>query len=853
MKMVKSAVVGIAMTLVVIPEATLAENEASVSVRDAPASLAGDAKTPPDSPDAETLDVILLPAEQPAPLNRRHPEDNRVAEVIVTAQRREERAQDVPISITVFTPEQLTNANITNSGDLATYTPSLSVNTRFGNENTSFAIRGFTQDLRTTASVATYFAEVVAPRGQQSQTSGDGAGPGTLFDLANVQVLKGPQGTLFGRNTTGGAVLIVPRRPTEELGGYAELSTGNYNMRRAQAAFNLPLTDAVKLRFGIDHQARDGYLHNITGIGAGDLNDVNYTAGRLSMVWDLTDDLENYTILSYVHSETNGNTASLLACNPNPLPTSNPFFVFTGLPCQAQLARQRRNGNDGFYDIVSTIPTPVTEIKEKRLINTMTWHATDALTVKNIFAYAHLYTINGSDIFGTQFRFLADPSPVREFKVGISVMSPGQPVTSQETYIDELQLQGTSLGGDLQWQAGLYYEHSLPDGTSGNNSAGLISCELSTLEKDPSEFNCFDVTAGLLGSVLVNKFKTDYLNQAVYAQASYDITQQLSVTGGIRYTWDRTRGHGVKDRYAFALAIPLPMRRQISEPEVKSRAPTGVIEFSYKPVDDVMAYAKYSRGYRQGSVNLASDAGIDTFDPEHVNSYELGVKTSFGGPVPGRFNVAAFHNDLTNQQLQVGYVSPNAGPTTAIFNAGKSRISGAEVEAYFRLLRPLSLSVSYSYLDTELLEQQDHKREVAAAAGAIAGLAYAAIADVGDSLPFAPEHNVVTSLNYVLPLPSSIGAVELGATYVYTGKQRATATSSTPYAVLDDFSLLNLNLNWTGIFNLPLDFSLFGTNVLNERYVTYVSGTYNALGFDSQQLGMPRMFGGRLKYTFGGG
>src|SRR3546814_14861599 len=79
-----------------------------------------------------------------------------------------------------------------------------------------------------------------------------------------------------------------------------------------------------------------------------------------------------------------------------------------------------------------------------------------------------------------------------------------------------------------------------------------------------------------------------------------------------------------------------------------------------------MAYAKYSRGYRQGSVNLASDIGTDTFDPEHVNAYEIGAKTSFGGPVPGRFNVAAFYNDLTNQQLQVGYVSPNAGPTTAI-------------------------------------------------------------------------------------------------------------------------------------------------------------------------------------------
>src|SRR3546814_2466965 len=97
----------------------------------------------------------------------------------------------------------------------------------------------------------------------------------------------------------------------------------------------------------------------------------------------------------------------------------------------------------------------------------------------------------------------------------------------------------------------------------------------------------FDLTAGLLGSVLVNQFKTDYLNEALYTQATYKIVDQLSVTGGIRYTWDRTKGYGIKDRYAFALTVPLPVKQQVSRPEVKSEAPTGLIELSYKPVDDV--------------------------------------------------------------------------------------------------------------------------------------------------------------------------------------------------------------------------------------------------------------------------
>src|SRR3546814_13370227 len=111
-----------------------------------------------------------------------------------------------------------------------------------------FAIRGFTQDLRTTASVATYFAEVVAPRGQSLQNSGDGAGPGSLFDLENVQVLKGPQGTLFGRNTTGGAVLIVPKKPPDYFEGYIEGSGGNFDARRLHAVVNVPVTDTFKLR-----------------------------------------------------------------------------------------------------------------------------------------------------------------------------------------------------------------------------------------------------------------------------------------------------------------------------------------------------------------------------------------------------------------------------------------------------------------------------------------------------------------------------------------------------------------------------------------------------------------------------
>ncbi|TCM16614.1 TonB-dependent receptor-like protein, partial [Novosphingobium sp. PhB165] len=162
-------------------------------------------------------------------------------DIIVTARRVEERLQDVPISITAYNQSQLADRNVVNSQDLARYTPSLSANSNFGNENSTFAIRGFVQDTGTAPSVGVYFADVVAPRGASNNVPvGDGAGPGSFFDLSNVQVLKGPQGTLQGRNTTGGAVLLVPQKPTDNLEGFVEGSIGNYDLRRVQAVINIP-------------------------------------------------------------------------------------------------------------------------------------------------------------------------------------------------------------------------------------------------------------------------------------------------------------------------------------------------------------------------------------------------------------------------------------------------------------------------------------------------------------------------------------------------------------------------------------------------------------------------------------
>lgn len=177
-------------------------------------------------------------------------ETNSSNDIIVTAQRVEQRLQDVPVSITVFNQTQLDSNNITNAKDIAQITPGLQVNNRYGADSTNFGIRGFTQEQRTTATVGVYFADVVAPRGSGATFGGDGAGPGSLYDLQNIQVLKGPQGTLFGRNSTGGAVLLVPKKPTDKFEGYVEGTVGDHSLWGLQAVVNLPASDSVRFRLG---------------------------------------------------------------------------------------------------------------------------------------------------------------------------------------------------------------------------------------------------------------------------------------------------------------------------------------------------------------------------------------------------------------------------------------------------------------------------------------------------------------------------------------------------------------------------------------------------------------------------
>jgi iron complex outermembrane receptor protein len=830
------------------------------------------------------------PADRPA--TPEHPAQ--ISEIIVTARRIEEPLQDVPISITVFNQEQLTNRNVVNAADLANFTPSLSANSNFGPENSSFAIRGFVQDPGTPPSVGTYFADVVAPRGPtQGTQAGDGAGPGSFFDLQNVQVLKGPQGTLFGRNTTGGAVLFVPQKPTSVFEGYAEGSYGNRDMYRVQGALNAPLSESARLRIAVDRQERDGYVHNTSGIGPEDYNDVNYTAARASLVVDLPSDIENYTIASYSKSDTNGSVQKLIGCNPagfNPPDPALGVPNFIGLFSCSQLAAESARGA-GFYDVQAAVPDPVSLIEQWQVINTTRWNATDTLTVKNIASYAEFKDRQRSALFGTHWQIgqLPQPYPFVFFR-GIPAVftgifpAPGRETAHQSTYTEELQLQGASEGRRLTYQAGVYFEWSDPLSPVGNQSPQLAPCtDLAAVDcSDPigSAFSAalsqqlgFPVAVNV-GAVNSTVGETRYRNRGVYAQSTYSLADQFKLTTGVRYTWDKHTNDATRISYSFPVLPPFtggatarctdlstaPACTQSLEQ--KSDKPTWLIGLDYKPADDVLVYGKYARGYRAGGVFTNAPIDFRTFEPEKVDNFEAGLKTSFHGAVPGTFNVAAFYNDFSDQQLQFGFdarVDPATGasapvsPTTAIVNAGKSRIYGAEVEVSISPLEGLVFEASYTYLSAEI-------REIAAVQTADPNY-QAAVSQIapGSPLVLSPENKYSLSASYTLPLGANVGRITLGAIFVHTDEQVTTYAYQNPpilaafggdLGVLDSRDLLNLNLNWDSIANLPIDASIFATNVTQEQYYPFVPGLATS-GSEYGVIGEPRMYGLRLRYRFG--
>ncbi len=824
----------------------------------------------------------LAALSNPAPALAQPEMQADAGDIVVTARRVEERLQDVPISISVFTQEAIASRNIFNAADLGTYTPSLSTNSRFGPEKASFAIRGFVQDLDTAPSVGVYFAEVVGPRSGAATPSGNGVGVGNLFDLQSVQVLKGPQGTLFGRNTTGGAVLLLPQKPTDRLEGYVEASMGSYDMKRGQAVINLPLADTFRVRLGVDRMKRDGYLKNHSGIGPKRLADTDFIAARLSIVADLTLVLENYTIATFSESDNNGSIPRLVDCfvpGPNNIPAG--FQGIGSAFACGQIARQNARG-DGWWEVENSEPDPRQLTRTWQVINTATWRASDSLTVKSITSYAELRERSRFSLEGENFLIPQMNVPfLTVIRIG---NTPGYDTASQSTFTQELQLVGSAAGGRLDWQAGGYFENSDPIGYMGQMSPFMMNCS------DYQSLKCAPSLAVVpVGQQLIYVSnisqpwqKRWYRSRGLYAQGTYALTRKLNLTGGLRHTWDRYSHYYASTAIGFSapnqpvafcnnpIANPgpnpaggLPIKfitpgdfRQCDfKVSGKSNRPTWLLSLDYKANDDLMVYAKYARGYRSGGVNAAY-SGYTGWGPEKVDAYEVGVKAGFAGAVRGYVNVAAFYNDFSDQQIQATLNAKANSPVlggTAIVNAGKSRIWGIEADASVTLFDALRLEAGYTYLNTRLksltgIPAPDLTPWVP---GTVPWGRVIPTSVPGGPLALSPKNRFTLTGTWTLPIDESIGRISVGATFVHTDKQIASRATLPKWGIMPATNLLNLNASWNGIGGTPVDLSFFMTNATNRKFPVNVANAWNSFGLESQLVNEPRMWGLRLKYRFG--
>lgn len=837
-------------------------------------------------------------------------------DIIVTARRTEERLQDVPISITVLSPDQLNQNNITTAKDITTYTPGLVAQGRNGPDSVAFTIRGFSQEQRTTATVGTYFAEVVLPRGSGHSPGGDGAGPGLFFDLENVQVLKGPQGTLFGRNSTGGAVLLVPRKPTNDFEGYVEASAGNYDMRRLQAVANIPVMDSLRLRLGADHLKRDGYLKNVGNLGTGkygdDMGSSDYISLRLSAVADLSPDIENYTIVSFVDSKSSPVIPKVIrAWNSNPAAVpGQPALPLGSTPCVApannvQCAQFLREQGLGKWAVSNSMADTASLIRQWQLINTTTWQINDDVRVKNIFSYAEFKQTANQDLFGNYW--IIDgvtPGTERPENVQTFAYTHAEPLRgrthSQSTMVEELQFQGNGANGRLFWQAGFYLESSDPLGFSGVQTAILTPCI------DINVFNCRPAGGpfGIGGTGSFSIAKTKFRGRAVYGQASFDITDSLKFTAGARYTWDKMTVQLQNETWRVRVAPATPAGTtlvctnfsapgfgQVFTPaerygvcrqtlRQKSEAPTWTLGLDFKPWDDALLYAKWSRGYRQGGLTIFGADPIQPYGEERVDTYEAGAKISWRGGLPGYFNISGYYNDFQDQQLQSGTSCeanlPNfrgvCAPTTAIVNAGKSRLYGFEAEVGLSPFEGLRINAAYAYLNTKILDIPT-VGDILALLPPTALYNNFALPLAGDPLNFAMPHKLSVNAQYTLPLPEDYGRLSIGGTYVYQSKYRAVADACrnipggpcnplTPGAnpgpgtpgfnngIVPSAQIVNLNLSWQDVMSLPIDATVFVTNVFNERYFLHINDQFTRSNV-AAVLAEPRMWGVRLRYKFG--
>lgn len=511
--------------------------------------------------------------------------------------------------------------------------------------------------------VPIYFNEIAVSPAQGSNLS--------LYDLASVQVLKGPQGTLFGRNSTGGAVLATPQRPGTELGGYAEFKAGNYNLVGFEGAVDIPLSSAVQMRLSARKLDRDGYQTNIADneLKGDDYRDEHSQGLRAGLLVDV-DGFNNFTVLAYDESDSAAAVSVLTGINRS-VGLGFAAVVAPTITPWGESVDDNFERDDPWH--VKTDLDAEERVENLFFSNTTELELTDDLTLKNVLGYREVVFDSQTDVDGTEYPvFGSVPTEGLLWAAGADWGITRDPLGSEmdtDFVSNELQLVGNAFDQAMDFITGVYY--SKLDGSQDRN-----------LQQGP-----FTYDSGF--NDIVN---TSY---GVFAEGTYRFNDAWAVTFGARQSWDKRElaVHSFTDlaRTSCALSGPEGSELSVCERSVDESfsSPTWRISANYTPTDGQLMYASVATGYRAGGFNTRAkdDATLVPFDEETVITYEFGHKADWSlGSVPVRTNLAIYLQDYEDIQNTVSFFEGDS-LVTRTENASKAQISGFELDVSARISR----------------------------------------------------------------------------------------------------------------------------------------------------------------------
>ncbi|WP_411818644.1 TonB-dependent receptor [Hyphococcus sp. DH-69] len=766
---------------------------------------------------AGVLAVAMTAAETTA-----YAQNGGVDTITVTARKRQENLQTVPIAITAMTGDMLEQRGAENIDDAARFAPNVAIgfasNGSGGGSNSDIFIRGIGQTdflITTDPGVGLYIDDVYYARSI-----------GTILDFLDVErieILRGPQGTLFGRNTIGGAISLVSKRPADSFGGEIKATAGRFSHYSVTGSVDLPLSDQLKTRHTIYFNTEHGYTDRIN---VGDrLGDDEVIAGRSLLEWTPTDNFD--ALLSFDISHKEGGSANTAALSYDPTQGLAPLWQgLVGDPMMITTPVIVNPGNP--FNSSATGPN-VDDHDIWGVGGTLTWDL-DWVSLKSITAYRSMEA---------EFSRDGDNSPVQYIQTHNFV--------DQNQFSQELQLSGDAMGGSLNWLLGGYY---FDENATDQNDVRLASGLFDALEALPGAgiylggapgTTCADfgidptvVCAGGMGNPVNVGFDVDFdiyndidtKSIAFFTHNTMDITDRFSVSGGFR--WSKDEKTYFLEHLRVNSGAPIIPATTV-EDEWSAFLPKASVGF--QATDRTFLYASASRGFKSGGFNgrPTTTAEVGSFAPEFVWAYETGVKTEF---FDRRLvvNTSLFYYDYKDIQLNIVSADTTGNLVLIVENAGEARTIGVEAEFEARPNEYFSFDGGIGFLDAEYNELNP---------GATIALT--------NELARSPNWTANLGVNFEYPI-SNDWIANIRGDWSYRG-DHFIDSANTPELYQEGVSLFNARLalvNDSGGWTV----AVYGTNLTNELYLTGGVSAVSSFGHVEGVFGSPRRWGVSVKKSF---